>query len=135
MSSEKPVVQVVAAIIRKGDRLLICQRPKDKAQASRWEFPGGKIEPGETGPVALIRECKEELAVTLTVGERYSIAETQLPDKTMQINFYWAELGDQVPKQLEHQAFRWVKKEELKDFSFCPADMVVAQKLLRENTL
>lgn len=95
--SNKPVIQVVAAIIRKGDRLLICQRPKDKAQADRWEFPGGKTEPGETDPEALIRKCREELSVTLAVKECFSVAETQFPDKTMEIHFYWAELGEQEP--------------------------------------
>jgi len=63
------MTEVVAALIWEGDTFLICQRPADKACPLLWEFVGGKVEPGETGEHALIRECREELAVTLSVGD------------------------------------------------------------------
>ena len=129
----RPVIEVVAAIIRAGERLLICQRPETKSEGSHWEFPGGKIEPGETGPEALVRECREELAVTLEVGARYTGVETERPGKTLRINFYWADLGGQSLTLLEHQAARWVTLDALDEYAFCPADRVVADRLRREG--
>ena len=65
------MTEVVAALIWEGEKFMICQRPAHKARGLLWEFAGGKVEPGETKQQALIRECREELAVTLSVGERW----------------------------------------------------------------
>ena len=123
------MVEVVAALIRDGDKLLICQRPAHKGNALLWEFVGGKVEPGETLEQALIRECREELDVTVAVGDPFMEAEHQYPDIHVHLTLFNATIAAGEPKRLEHNDLRWVTAAQLGDFPFCPADKEIIERL------
>ena len=84
------MTQVVAALIWSGDKFMICQRPAHKARGLLWEFVGGKVEPGETKEAALIRECQEELAVTVSVGDVFLEVTHTYPDLTIHLTLFHA---------------------------------------------
>lgn len=126
------MVEVVAALIWDGPRFMICQRPAHKARGSLWEFVGGKVEPGEGAEEALIRECREELAVTLSVGTVFMDVVHEYPDITVHLTLFHATIADGVPQKLEHQDIRWITPSEIPDYEFCPADTEILEKILRE---
>jgi len=121
---ERKAIEVVAALIRDQDRFLACQRPADKARGLLWEFVGGKVESGETGPEALVRECREELGVTLSVGDAVMDVTHDYPDLTVHLTLYGAVIAQGEPKKLEHNDIRWITAEEIDTIEFCPADQV-----------
>ncbi|MBD5101684.1 MAG: (deoxy)nucleoside triphosphate pyrophosphohydrolase [Subdoligranulum sp.] len=123
------MTEVVAALIWEGDRFLICQRPAHKARGLLWEFVGGKVEPGETKEQALVRECREELAVTLSVGEVFMDVDHIYPDLHVHLTLFHAAIRAGVPQMLEHNDIRWITAEEIPQYAFCPADEVILQKL------
>ena len=123
------MVEVVAALIRDGEKLLICQRPAHKGNGLLWEFVGGKVEPGETLAQALVRECREELDVTVAVGEPFMEAVHRYPDIHVHLTLFHATIAEGEPKRLEHNDLRWVTAEELGDFPFCPADKEIIRRL------
>ena len=123
------VTEVVAALIREKDRIFICQRPENKARGLMWEFPGGKVEPGETKPQALVRECREELAVTVQVGKLFMDVTHEYPDLTVHLSLYEAVIAQGSPVMLEHHDFRWVTAREMGDFPFCPADVEILKEI------
>ena len=123
------MTEVVAALIWQGERFLICQRPPHKARGLLWEFVGGKIEPGETGPEALIRECREELGITVAPGEVYMQLVHEYPDLTIRLTLYNAVIASGTPQLLEHCDLRWITPAEIEQFAFCPADETILQKL------
>lgn len=129
----KQVLEVSAAIIRKNEKFLICQRPKDKSQGLLWEFPGGKLEPGETGEQAVIRECREELGVTLQVDNFFMDVTHEYPDRTVHLSVYNCSLTDGEPVRLEHNDMRWITASELGEFEFCPADIEIICRLADED--
>ena len=96
------MTEVVAALIWDGDRFLICQRPAHKARGLLWEFVGGKVEPGETKAQALIRECREELAVTVTPGPVFMEVTHVYPDLTVHLTLFAAAIAAGTPQLLEH---------------------------------
>ena len=110
-----------------GGRFLICQRPAHKVRGLLWEFVGGKVEPGETKEQALIRECQEELAITLSVGKVFMEVEHQYPDITVHLTLFHAAIIEGTPQMLEHNDIRWIISEEIPQYEFCPAD----EKILR----
>ena len=116
------MIEVVAALIYAGDRILICRRPMGKAQGGLWEFPGGKIEPGETGAQALARECREELDVRLDVGEALADVVQDYPGKRVHLTLYAAKIAAGEPRKLEHSDIRWVPVEQIETYDLCPAD-------------
>ena len=116
------MVEVVAALIWDKDKFMICQRPANKARALLWEFVGGKVEPGETKEQALIRECQEELAVTLSVGEVFMDVVHEYPDLLVHLTLFNAEIKDGAPQMLEHLDIRWITVDEIDLYDFCPAD-------------
>ena len=116
------MTEVVAALIWEKDRLMICQRPAHKARWLLWEFVGGKVEPGETKEQALIRECREELAVTVSVGEVFMEVTHTYPDLTVHLTLFHASLAEGTPQKLEHNDIRWITTEEIPQYPFCPAD-------------
>ena len=118
------MLEVVAALIWDGRRFLACQRPAHKARGMLWEFVGGKVEPGESGPEALIRECREELGVTLAVGEAAMEVTHEYPDLTVHLTLYNAVIAQGEPQKLEHHDIRWITIEEAEEYPFCPADQV-----------
>lgn len=125
------MTEVVAALIWDENRFMICQRPAHKARGSLWEFVGGKVEPGERKEEALIRECREELGVTVDVGEIFMEVTHQYPDITVHLTLFSASIREGVPQKLEHQDIRWITAEEIGKFSFCPADTEILEKLKR----
>lgn len=129
---EKQATEVVAALIWEGDRFLICQRPAHKARGLLWEFAGGKVEPGESGEQALIRECREELAVTLSVGGIFMEVTHAYPDLTVHLTLYHASIREGSPQLLEHHAMRWITADEIPSYSFCPADEAILERLREE---
>ena len=116
------MTEVVAALIWEKDRFMICQRPAHKARGLLWEFVGGKVEPGETKEQALIRECREELAVTVSVGEVFMEVTHTYPDLTVHLTLFHASLAEGTPQKLEHNDIRWITAEEIPQYPFCPAD-------------
>ena len=96
------MTEVVAALIWDKDKFMICQRPAHKARGLLWEFVGVKVEPGETKGQALIRECREELAVTLSVGDMFMDVVHEYPDLTVHLTLFNAVIIEGVPQKLEH---------------------------------
>ena len=123
------MTEVVAALIRDTDRVLICQRPAHKARGMLWEFVGGKVEPGESREEALIRECREELAITISVGDIFTEVTHTYPDLTIHLTVFNAEITAGVPRKLEHNDLRWITADELDRYVFCPADQPIVEKL------
>ena len=126
------MTEVVAALIWDGNRFMICQRPAHKARGLLWEFVGGKVEPGETKEAALIRECQEELAVTLSVGDVFMDVTHVYPDLTVHLTLFHAYITQGVPQKLEHNDIQWITVGEIENFSFCPADVEILAKLKEE---
>lgn len=122
-------VEVVAALIWRGDRFLACQRPAHKARGLLWEFVGGKVEPGETKEEALVRECREELGVTIRVGEVFTELTHVYPDLTVRLTLFHAAIPEGEPQKLEHNDLRWITVGEMDDYPFCPADETILRKL------
>ena len=126
------MTEVVAALIWERGRFLICQRPAHKARGMLWEFVGGKVEPGETREEALIRECREELAITLSVGAVYMDVIHAYPDLTVHLTLFSASIADGVPQKLEHNDIRWITPAEIPAYTFCPADEEILTKITRD---
>lgn len=123
------MTEVVAALIWEGDRFLACQRPANKARGLLWEFVGGKVEAGETKEEALIRECREELDVTVAVEDIFMEVTHEYPDLTVHLTLFHAKIAEGVPKKLEHNDIQWLTVGEIGNFSFCPADEEILERL------
>ena len=123
------MTDVVAALIWEGDRFLACQRPANKARALLWEFVGGKVEPGETPEEALMRECREELDITVAPGDIFLTVIHEYPDLTVKLTLFNASIAEGTPKALEHNDIRWITVEEIDTLEFCPADEEILKKL------
>ncbi len=123
------MTEVVAALIWRGERFLACQRPAHKARGLLWEFVGGKVEPGETPEQALIRECREELAVTVIPRDIFMEVTHEYPDLTVHLTLFNAELPQGEPKALEHNDLRWIRMEDIDSLAFCPADEEILERL------
>ena len=123
------MVEVVAGLIWRGNRFMICQRPKDKARALLWEFVGGKIEPNESGEDALIRECKEELDIIVKPLDVFCDVVHTYPDIVVHLTLYNAEILSGEPKLIEHNDLRWITPDEIDNFDFCPADVEILEKI------
>lgn len=116
------IYDVVAALIWENDRFLICQRPEHKARGLLWEFVGGKAEPGESLETALIRECREELDITVNVGPLFTRVEHLYPDIHIRLHLYHCTIAKGTPQLLEHADLKWIFPSQIPDFDFCPAD-------------
>ena len=123
------MTEVVAALIWDGDRFLACQRPAYKDRGLLWEFVGGKVEPGETGPQALVRECREELGITVAVGDVFMEVTHTYPDLTIHLTLFHASIAAGTPRLLEHNDMRWVTTREMDALPFCPADQVILDRM------
>lgn len=126
------ITKVVAALIWDGDRFMICQRPAHKARGLLWEFVGGKVEPGETMEAALIRECREELAVELTVGALFMQVVHTYPDITVELSLFHASICSGEPQKLEHVDIQWITPVQIPDYDFCPADTEILDRIMKE---
>ena len=123
------MTEVVAALIWQENKFMICQRPSHKARGLLWEFVGGKVEPGETKEQALIRECQEELAVTLSVGTVFMDVVHEYPDLTIHLTLVSATIAEGVPQKLEHNDIKWIAPSEIPNYEFCPADVEILKKI------
>ena len=126
------MIEVVAALIWDQDRFLACQRPPQKARGLLWEFVGGKVEPGESREDALIRECREELGITVEPDSLFMEVEHEYPDITVRLSIFHAVISDGVPQKLEHNDIRWITVDEIEQYEFCPADKDILAKLKEE---
>ncbi len=125
------MIHVVGALVWENDRFMICQRPPHKKRGLLWEFVGGKVEPGETRQQALIRECQEELDVTLKVGDLFMEVDHQYPDIHILLSIYHAEIAEGIPVLKEHADIKWITVPEIDQYAFCPADGPVLEALIK----
>ena len=123
------MTEVVAALIWNNDKFMICQRPAHKARGLLWEFVGGKVEPGESKEQALIRECQEELDVTLSVGDVFMDVVHEYPDLTVHLTLFNATIAKGEPQKLEHNDIKWITPHEIPDYAFCPTDDEILVKI------
>ena len=128
------MTEVVAALIWEGSRFMICQRPAHKARGLLWEFVGGKVEHGETKEQALVRECREELAVTVSVGSSFAEVTHEYPDLTVHLTLFHAAIAEGIPQMREHNDIRWITADEIPQYDFCPADHPILEKLRAAHT-
>ena len=123
------MTEVVAALIWKDDKFMICQRPANKARALLWEFVGGKVEYGETNEQALVRECKEELNVLISVGDVFVEVIHEYPDIMVHLTLFNAIIAEGEPQKLEHNDIQWITPSEIPNYKFCPADEEILAKI------
>lgn len=123
------MTDVVAALIWDKDKFMICQRPASKARGLLWEFVGGKVEPGETKEQALIRECREELAIAVAPNDIFTEVDHVYPDITIHLTLLNCTIAEGVPQLLEHNDIRWITTDEISQYEFCPADTAILDKL------
>jgi 8-oxo-dGTP diphosphatase len=123
-------MRVVAAVIQIGDEFLACRRAPQKNQAGKWEFPGGKVEPGETDAQALIREIREELTVDVHVGDLVAESRSISGPQEIVMYTYFAQLISRKPTQSsDHDKLLWVSKSELESLDWADLDVPVIQVL------
>jgi mutator protein MutT len=123
------IVEVVAAVIRRDGKILITQRPDDVHLAKLWEFPGGKVEAGESLRAALQREIREELGVAISVADEFYTVEHDYPEKLVRLHFFNCVIEDGEPLALGVADLRWVQPAELAQFEFPPADAELIDRL------
>ena len=128
------MTEVVAALIWEGEKFMICRRPAHKARGLLWEFVGGKVEPGETKEQALVRECREELAITVAVGSVFTEVTHVYPDLTIHLTLFNARIAEGTPQKLEHSDIRWITPAEIGKYEFCPADEEILGQIREKFT-
>ena len=129
---DKPFYEVVAALIWQGDRFMICQRPAHKARGLLWEFVGGKVEAGESKEAALVRECREELNVTVAPQGVFMDVTYDYPDITVHLTLFSARIASGTPQKIEHNDIRWITPAEIPNYPFCPADQVILRRITEQ---
>lgn len=127
----KKIVRVVAAIVKDGDRILAMQRGHGQFKG-KWEFPGGKVEVGETSTAALLREMKEEMDAEVEIGELVHTVEYNYPDFHLSMDCFFCSIPSGQWEMKEHLDARWLKKEELDSVEWLPADVGLIELLKRE---
>ena len=132
MVRRKSITEVVAALIWNNDKFMICQRPAHKARGLLWEFVGGKVESGETKEQALIRECREELNVLLSVGDVFMEVIYEYPDITVHLTLFNATISEGEPQKIEHNDIQWITPSEIPNYGFCPADKEILKRISDE---
>lgn len=129
----KEPLHVAAAVIRRDGRILICRRGPGGSCAGLWEFPGGKVEAGETAQTCAVRECREELGVEVAAGKELWRTRYQYPDREVALTFLEARWIQGTPTPLVHLELRWVLPAELVQFDFCPADRELIERLAQDE--
>lgn len=128
MNAERKTIRVVAAVIRDGNRIFATQRGYGELKGG-WEFPGGKIEDGETPEEALVREIKEELETEILVGELIDTIEYDYPKFHLSMDCFWAEIVSGELTLKEHEAAKWLTKAELDSVEWLPADITLIDQI------
>jgi len=126
------VVDVVAAVIRRDGKILITQRLDNVDLAGLWEFPGGKVEAGESFDAALQREISEELGVKIRIGNEFFTVDHDYPTKSVRLHFFHCTIVEGVPAPLAVADLRWIRPNELLQFDFPPADSALIANLACE---
>ena len=126
-------VDVVAALVVEDGKFMICQRPAHKARGLLWEFVGGKVEKGETKAEALIRECREELGVTVAPGAVYMEVDHVYPDITIHLTLFRAAIVSGRPQKLEHADIRFISPGDIPRYAFCPADAAILERIVLQG--
>lgn len=121
-------IRVVAAVIRKGNRIFATQRGYGEFKDG-WEFPGGKIEPGETPQEALVREIREELETEIRVGDLIDTIEYDYPAFHLSMDCFWCEIEEGSLELKEHEAAKWLDRESLYTVDWLPADVGLVEKI------
>ncbi|MBQ8671140.1 MAG: (deoxy)nucleoside triphosphate pyrophosphohydrolase [Alphaproteobacteria bacterium] len=130
--TEKSKRDVAAGLIMCNGLLLIAQRKHGKSLEYKWEFPGGKLEEGETLEECLTREMMEEMQLKITVGKHFMDSSYDYDFGTIILHAYWATCENQnVPVVLEHEQYKWVKPEDLSNYDFAPADKPIIAALTK----
>jgi mutator protein MutT len=129
----KNCIEVSAALIFRKGKLLITQRHAKSHLGGLWEFPGGKLEAGETFEQCLVREIREELGVAISVGELFEEVAHRYPEKSVHLKFFVCQLVTGEPQPLDCAAIKWVAKSELAGFEFPAADARLLEKLKRHG--
>jgi len=125
------MVDVAAALIwDENGRFLICQRPANKARGLLWEFVGGKAEKGESLEDALIRECREELDITVLPQSIFMQVVHEYPDITIRLTLFNTKISEGVPMLLEHNDLKWIYPSQIPQYEFCPADKDILKMLM-----
>jgi 8-oxo-dGTP diphosphatase len=128
------MIQVVTAVIEAADgRLLACQRPDGKSLAGKWEFPGGKIEPGESPGDALLRELKEELGITVEITGALTSVPWDYGTFAIELHPFTCRLTGGEPQALEHREIRWCGRDELQSLDWAAADVPILQEWLQTS--
>lgn len=123
------MTDVVAALIWDQGKFMICQRPAHKARGLLWEFVGGKVEPGESKEAALIRECREELDITVDVRDVFLEVIHEYPDISIRLTLFNCSIAAGTPRLLEHNDLAWISPAQIPDFDFCPADAEILVRI------
>ena len=127
------MIAVVAGIVIRDGLVMLCQRKDAGPEALKWEFPGGKLEPGESPEQALARELREELDVETRVGRVYDVRLRRYPDRDMLLLFYRCALVSGTPRCVDCAAIEWVEPARLAAYDLAPADAAVAARLAEEG--
>lgn len=125
------MTEVVAALIHRGEKFMICQRPAHKARGLLWEFVGGKVEGGETKEQALVRECREELNVLIAVGDVFMDVVHEYSDVTVHLTLFHATISEGEVQKLEHHDIQWITPDEISRYEFCPADEEILERICK----
>ena len=128
-TSKMKTIKVVAAVIRDGEKIFATARGYGDWKGG-WEFPGGKVEPGETPEEALHREIREELDTEICVGERIDTVEYDYPDFHLSMDCFWCSVVSGNLTLLEAEASQWLSYDELKSVAWLPADRVLVEKII-----
>jgi len=126
---------VTAAIIKQNDQILIAQRNENVDQALKWEFPGGKLEPGESPEQCLVREIREELGLTIHILKIFDVISHSYGDRHIILLCYLCRLTGGSPQTLDCRDFKWVKAGELHSYDFAEADRPIVSSLQEGNSL
>ena len=124
------MTESVAALIWDKNKFMICQRPAYKAHGLLWEFVGGKVEPGEAKEQALIRECQENLAITISTGNIFTEITLESPARTTHLTLFNAAISKGTPQNLAYNDIRWITASEIPNFEFCPEATKILEQIV-----